>query len=319
MIWNPVKTHPLGYWTGLSESIEQREKENPGLLPNLRTGSEIVIASDYAGENLTYQAISFILLNLPGNEEWDTRHAAFRKAHLPDGREIKYSNLNNSNHTSKALLPFLEAADYINGMLITFLMNRSIGNVIAENQRVETQKILPEFAGWKDYAYEKLYTVASLLGVLVAGLSAPNQNIWWLTDQDEIVANDQRILTTTKILGAISSPYLPHKLGALRCGTKAFDQGTGHVKDLVALADLACGALANMWHWNVKDGALPTGGQFVESSTQIPLKARVIVGWFAGGGKPLKKLVCVFDPSPDGFKTKLNYYWPGFDVKWPDK
>jgi hypothetical protein len=268
---------------------------------------------------MDYQAISFILLNLPGNEEWDKRRAAFRKAHLPDGREIKYSNLNNSNHTSKALLPFLETADCISGLLITFLLNRSIGNIIAENQRVQTEKILPELAGWNNHAYEKLFSVTSLLGMLVAGLSAPDQNIWWLTDRDEIVANNQRIVMTAKIFGAISSHYLPHKLGALRCGTEVFDQGTGHVMDLVALTDLASGALANIWHWNAKDGAIPAGNQFVNSSTQIPDKARLIVGWFAGEGKPLKKLVCVFDPSPDGIKTKLNYYWPCFDVKWPNR
>jgi hypothetical protein len=320
MIWNPVKTHALGYWTGLSESIEKREREDPGLLPNVRTGSEIVIASDYAGEKLAYQAISFILLNLPGNEEWDRSREKVRKDYLPDDRrEMAYSDLDHDTVSSRALLPFLDAADRINGLLITFLLNHSIGNVIVENQRAATEKYLPELAHWKDPAFEKMFSVASLLGVLVAGLSAEGQNIWWLTDRDEIVANDQRILAAKKIFGAISGGYLPHKLGELRCGTEVFDQGTGHVKDLVSLTDLASGAFAAMWDMNSNDGALPTGSQFVGGSTRIPPKARVIIGWFARGDKPLKKLVCVFNPSPDGIRTNLNYYWPGFDVKWPAK
>src|SRR5258707_6743924 len=100
-IWKPVKIHPLGFWTGLSESIELREKERPGLLPNLRAGSEIVIASDYAGQDLSYRAISFILLNLPGNEEWDKRRQAFRREHLSDGREIAYQRLRPTNNVTQ--------------------------------------------------------------------------------------------------------------------------------------------------------------------------------------------------------------------------
>jgi len=312
--WHPVKTHPHGYWTGLSESIELRERNNPGLLPNLRHGSELVIASDYAGAGLAYQAISFIMLSVPGNDEWDKHRTHFRRQHLPDEREISYKRLRPTNHTAKALLPFLDAADCITGLLITFLLSRSIGNMISKYQRAEIQKTLPEFAGWKTHAYEMLFTVASLLGLLVAGLSAPDQNIWWLTDRDEIVANNQRILMTTRVFGAICKGFLSHNLGALRCGTEVFDQGTGHVKDLVSLTDLSSSALAEVWHWNAKDGVLPTGLQFVSSSEKIPPKARVIVGWLARKDKPLKKLVCVFDPATDRTGRHLNYYWPGFDV-----
>src|SRR5438309_1964377 len=93
VIWNLVKVHPLGFWTGLSEAVEQLEKREPGLIPNLRSGSEIVVASDYAGEKLAYRAISFLLLNVPGNEEWDRRRKLFRSEHLPDGREISYKGL----------------------------------------------------------------------------------------------------------------------------------------------------------------------------------------------------------------------------------
>ena len=168
------------------------------------------------------------------------------------------------------------------------------------------EKLLPEFAGWKDHAFERLFSVTSLLGVLVAGLSAPDQNIWWLTDQDEIVANDQRMQTTTKVFGAVLGRYLPHKLGALRCGTDLFDQGVGHIRDLVGLTDLASGAFADMWHSNSTHCALPTGSEFVPSTASVPPKARVIVEWFSREGKPLKKLVCVFDPllGEDGTSSR---------------
>jgi len=105
--------------------------------------------------------------------------------------------------------------------------------------------------------FEKLFRVAQFVGFLVAGLSRVGQNIWWLTDEDEIVANEQRLQAAMKFLAGASTRFVTHCLGSLRCMTDACDGGTGFAKDLTSIPDLVAGALAEAWNKSAHDGTLP--------------------------------------------------------------
>src|SRR6266581_1903156 len=132
MIWAPVRTHPLGLFSGLSESLRAMEEKNCGLLTNLRLGTEIVVTSDYAGDHMLYQSLSFLFLSLPGNEKWDQRRAEVRATFLPDSREMNYKDLDHDAIRRNALRPFLNAADEIHGLSISFLINGEIGTCIVD-------------------------------------------------------------------------------------------------------------------------------------------------------------------------------------------
>jgi len=278
------------------------EERHPGWLADVRSGTELVIASDYAGDKQAYQSLSFLLLSLPGNEKWDSARADFRSKWLTDGRGIAYKGLDPNSFELDALPAFLNAADSIDGISITFLLNKNIRSVIANDERTYLKNCLQEnclqdFTGWKDKPFEKLFRVAQFVGFLVAGLSRVGQNIWWLTDEDEIVANEQRLQAAMKFLAGASTRFVTHCLGSLRCMTDACDGGTGFAKDLTSIPDLVAGALAEAWNKSAHDGTLPKSGQSSMLSPNVAPKALRILSWLSQKDTSLKKLVCVVKPS----------------------
>src|SRR6478609_1558607 len=46
-------------------------------------------------------------------------------------------------------------------------------------------------------------------GLLLRGLSGPGQDVWWFTDQDEIVANEQRLRSFVSLTGLHQQPLPP--------------------------------------------------------------------------------------------------------------
>ena len=167
-----MQPHPFGLWNGLSESLVEMERKNPELLPDVRAGGEIVVASDYSGQNKgAYQALSFVFLHLPGNEDWERRRIEFRSRYLPVDEQMSYKDLAPGHQKDRALFPFLEAADTIKGLCITFLMSRTVKSVFVGEDAAYLQAALARFADWKPKPFEKLCRVTSLIGFMLAGLT----------------------------------------------------------------------------------------------------------------------------------------------------
>jgi hypothetical protein len=311
-VWNPVRNHPGGFLTGLSENMVKMEEQRSDWLTDIRSGTELLIASDYAGDRHAYQSLSFLLLSLPGNEKWDSARADFRRKWLTDSRRIEYKGLKKNSHELEALPAFLDAADSIHGVSITFLLNKNIQSVIADNARAYLKNCLSEFSGWKIEPFEKLFRITHFIAFLIAGLSRPSQNVWWLTDEDEIAANQQRFETATRFLAGVSKGFLTHHLGSLHCRTDACDDGTGDAKDLTSIPDLVAGALAEAWNKSAQDKTLPAGGQSSRLSPNVAPKALKILHWLSQKNKCLKKLVCVVNPRSDPSDQVMDCYWPEF-------
>jgi hypothetical protein len=84
--------------------------------------------------------------------------------------------------------------------------------------------------------------VVHIVSFFLAGLSRAHQNVIWITDEDEIAANDNRMRELTNLFGNISSHYLPHSMGHFRCGTMKSDDGSRQLEDLASIPDLVAGA-----------------------------------------------------------------------------
>ena len=124
--WNHIGDS-YEFMSGLSQTIRDMERAKSNLLPNLRIGSSIVIASDYGGQHdtSTYQSLSFLFANLESCGEWDSSRTRLRQEILSDGRRMSYKGLNDIKK-KETLLPFLFAANRIPGLSITFLVQRRL-------------------------------------------------------------------------------------------------------------------------------------------------------------------------------------------------
>ena len=224
----------------------------------------------------------------------------------------KFKSDNKEGGRLKALTPFLQAADQIPGVIFTFLIEKQIGSVIEGDGINDLRNRIPALTNWADSNVEKLYRIQTFVGFLLAGLTRSDQSIYWITDEDAIVANPTYLAIARDLLPRFSKTHFKHDLKLIDMGTvKLLEKNapTGFAMDLAAIPDLVGGTLVDVWNARSK---LKVSNAHIQMDG-IPEKAQVILGWFAQPKHCLKKLAAVLELSGDAAKP-LYFRWLKFSM-----
>ena len=303
-VWRHLDNPALGPMNILSDIIRREEISRTNLLTDLRGTPTIFVASDYGGMHAgaSFQSLSFVFVNPENLLPWDVSRCALRDRLRLGARRISYKALNDGKRR-RALFPFLEAANLIPGILVNVLIDRGVETTFESKDPIELELARSDlFPGWSPVIVERALRVVHLVSFFLGGLSAPGQDVLWITDEDDIVANETRLRQLVAVFARISSHYLPHNLRHLRIGTARSDTGRRDLEDLLAIADLAAGALQEM----VKQQGVPIGAFWLPSPTDLPAKTRSILDWFSDETTFLKRLVYVLDEDPDSGKLRIT-------------
>jgi hypothetical protein len=212
------------------------------------------------------------------------RRIAFRK--LTDKRKLA------------SLTEFLNLADSLEGLLATLLVPKDMGSFFedADSAALTGSSMYPSFTR---ASMPRTLQIVSVVSLFASGLSSAGQDLIWITDEDEIAANEDRLTSLTQIFGNAMSHCLPHDLRHLRCGTTKSDDGSLNLEDLAAIPDLAAGAATDVFSsQQARSGRLPTG-------VTVPLphgtrwKTRRIWEWMAFRGRPLSRLMLQLEGGGD--------------------
>jgi hypothetical protein len=207
-----------------------------------------------------------------------------------------------------ALTPLLKAANCLHGLSFSVALNKQCESVFAARPPLDLSN--PEFAAyrkWKPAVLDKAFFAVHVLGVLLAGLAAPGQNVMWFTDEDSMAANDDRVRELTQLFAWISSQYLTFNLGHCRCGTSKSDDGSRQIEDFLAIPDMIAGALAEQMQLRIEDPS-EFSTVFWMHRGDFSEKTREITWWFSDCRNPLKRLLCVVDPGADGRRHLLSWF-----------
>lgn len=208
----------------------------------------------------------------------------------------------------RAMVPLLSAANHLHGLSFSVVMNKNCESVFAACPPLDLKN--PDFAPyrkWKPAVLEKAFLVLHVLGVLLGGLAAPGQDVMWFTDEDNIAANDDRVRELTQLFGWISSRYLTFDLGHCRCGTSRCDDGTRQIEDFLAIPDMIAGALAEQMQLRLTDPPCMSN-IFWMHRDDLSEKTRQITWWFSDSSSPLKRLLCIVDPAPEGKGQLISWF-----------
>ncbi len=213
-------------------------------------------------------------------------------------RPLSYKTLNDKKKW-EALPFFLAAAALLEGVAITFLVDKRLKSIFAPAGKLDlAHPQLHDFASWKSNTVEKMLRVTHLAALLVAGLSGERQTVVWITDQDDIVANEERLKLVTNTLARVSSHLLDHSLSHLRVGTTASDDGSKQLEDFNAIADLCAGAVVDVLDDLASKGAETSAQILLPASPRITRKCRAILTWLTSPSTmPLTRVVIAIEPD----------------------
>jgi hypothetical protein len=299
-LWRPFLRNDLGFLNTLSEVLAGVEKRHAGIFPNLRKAQCLFAASDYGGEHAgaAYQTIAFLLADIADCAAWQATREAVRAQYLPDRRRMAFKSLNDIVRR-KALNPFLESANQLPGLLATFVVANTVKSLFIKGARLDANALdLDVLRTLSPAVAEKLMRIVHLLSLLIAGLSAPGQDLLWVTDEDAIAANAERVKHLVEALARVSSNCLPHGLRHLRVATARQDKGDLSVEDLLSIADLAAGSLSTSLETMLGRRGAPLSRFLLPRPTNVARKTRSVLDWFADNTQPLRRIVLMIDEEP---------------------
>lgn len=279
--WREVASPEVsGFMKTFSRSIAQAERAGTIHLPSLGGAPALLMASDSSGSHRpsSHFVHAFLIADPRTMFTWEDGRSQVRGRCLHDGRRVSYKSLN--DRQQRAALPgLLGAAATIPGVLVVVAIDRRVVSIFEK----PVQDREPDFARWKPKTLEKALVLIHLASLFLAGLSAAGQDVLWFHDEDDFVADDERLRDFVKAFAWVSSHYLPHMLRHLRIGTTRSDTGHRGIEDLVAIPDLVAGAWSALLDAYREEG-IALSRAIAPEPRRLPAKAQRVLGWFSGGG-----------------------------------
>lgn len=297
-LWFHEDVPALGFMNVLSSCVAEAARRR-NAVPDLRSTPRLLLGSDYARfhPGARFEVVSLIVSNPERLQRWDDSRRLVREAKLSNRRRMSYKALNDRQRRG-ALVPFLAAADQIPGLLFTVAIDRRVRSVFRAGGTLDRAELPPDFLHWKTTTIERAMRVIDLASFLLRGLSCEGQDLLWITDEDEVVANEDRLRVFVKTFGTVSGHYVAHPMGHVRIGTTRSDTGRRDVEDYVAICDLAAGSLQELLSSGGLDAIVQAPSLFVPRRAGLHTKATEVMGWLGDNTQALKRLTFIIDEVP---------------------
>ncbi|WP_161599835.1 hypothetical protein, partial [Roseibium sediminis] len=242
----------------------------------------LFIGSDYGGNHKgsAFNTYAYLLVN-GEHSDWVSHLRVIRSKHLKDGRRMSFKRLSDPER-QVALVPFLEAADVLNGHLVVFAIDKSVRLYPTKKADLaEWKSILGLSAKWNSRAFETAFLKTHLFTILLAQWASRHTDITWISDQDEFVANDYRLDDIQQLAARLHSLYIRQPMGTFAMNTTEIDGFGLMLEDLVAIPDLAAGMIAEICSHLKKEATWPNlSQQKTLQDDQARPKSELLADWF---------------------------------------
>lgn len=288
-MWKPPDNQLLPWMQSLSKRLGSLG------LPNLH-GESLWIVSDYVfgNPNSRFDVVSVLLAVPEKSVYWRTQMELVRQNWLGEKRRMSFKALGDKVR-QEAFVPFLQAADRIHGLVVTVAIDRHLSDTFAfgkhEAKNARESEMID--GDWKEKSLSRMMTVSQVMAFLVAGLSGEGQDLYWISDQDEIFANTRLSMDTGNVFTKCLSAYSSHEYGEIAIGTTAITEADLVEEDLAAIADIAAGGTVELLS-SVKGEHDKIPGIAIEVAG-LPTRTVLFHDWFQYQKANLKKVGCIFE------------------------
>jgi hypothetical protein len=259
-------------------------------------GTHLAFSSDYSGDHKgsAFRVYCYLIIDTDRSPDWPRLRRAVRQRYLPDGRRMSFKALGDKRRR-RALIPFLHAADSINGHLVSLIVTKEFSNMSIRAGYSDDFPIkLGLSAKWKQPSLEQMFRTAHMFALCISLWSRPRMDTTWITDEDEIVANEQRLDDTQRVAATLVSRYVPHPLGIFAMNTAAIDGSDRAFEDSISICDLAAGMLAEISTEIATKGKL-SANRIEMYPDSVSEKSEVISDWFWSPYSRLRRTCILID------------------------
>lgn len=255
-----------------------------------------MFGSDYGGDHKksNFRTYCYLIVDEDYSPEWPIYRREFRKQFLPDGRRMSFKGLNDGQR-KRALAPFLATANALNGHLVGLIVTKEVEFMSTSAQMLERWGTLLNLKGrWNKTSFESVCRTALFFALLVSLWSRQGMDLTWITDEDEVVANDARLDDAQLLAAQFCSLYSPHSFGTFAMNSTRVDDKGRAFEDFVAIADLAAGMLCEIAGKVARTGNVISPA-FQVGNNVISEKSDIIADWFWYPSSPLKRTAILID------------------------
>ena len=215
----------------------------------------------------------------------------------------------NDPQRQRALVPFLQAADDLNGHLVAVLVDKKMANLTTGKTTLTQWAASLKLSGkWNAGAFESMARKAHFFALCASQWSPPGANISWITDQDEFVANESRLDDAQRFAARLLTLYTEDRVPIIiAMNSTAVDEDDLEFEDFVAIPDLAAGMLAEICSRlsSSKDWSKLDKPYVLEDV--ISDKSELLSDWFWFPHSRLRRTCIVIDKIGSGGRVmKLN-------------
>ena len=297
--WTRLNAPALNIINILSNTIAQLDFRYPGGLPQFRRGSQIIVVSDYATAKAARSSIySFLITDAYSLSQWKNSRPRLAMG----SRRFEYKKMNDRIKLRK-FPSFLDHCNQLNGVVVNFVVDASIRSIISPVAGEFSHfKKITQLDHLEDHVAERLARISIFLGLLAGGFSHPGSDVLWVSDDDEILANDDHIVRSRAALMNILSVVVPHDMGQLNYSVQSKFRLITEIQDMGSICDLCCGFL----NANLSAG--------IALLAPVPkMKDRLMASFVSSSGNGLRKLHLGMRRSAqgkiDGYRLVLRPPW----------
>jgi hypothetical protein len=302
-IWRAFKKDEVAsFFFNLSETIAEKERATPALLPDFSKEERLALISDYSGDHTDSEFYVLSYLLFAWNDsfwDWDDARKKLRTESKLGKRAMDFKGLTDSVK-QMALVPFLQAANILNGILFTVVIEKTISFSKAYTSSTDEMRLFDGFVNtWKEDVLERLTRIGMFGSFIVGGLSHSGQMLHWVTDNDNIAPNEEFQKDTSHLFGRFLATLCPKDMGPISFGISGKYQDEMLAEDLVGIADLAAGTMSECMNAYGAERIPRSTNLSVPMKKPLSTKSGAILSWYGELDHPLKRLMCLIRSEND--------------------
>lgn len=291
----------------LRHAVEDAFPESHPTLQRLRATERLCIAYDASktapttaqpnSPNADNETIALLITTFDDLMRWHhSSRKEWRAGLKHPERRMKYSQIRTRSGQHLDLLnSFLRTCSMLPGLVLTLTIPSSPKFVFTAKGDVSQHPNLADFRNWRPSVFERLVRRASFIGVALSSVLSSRQKLFWLSDDDDIIATPKQSAQAQDFIRSWSSALNRQDLDFNIVPLELIHDKLA-IEDVLSIPDVSAGGIGE-YRKQCTLAYGPADRIWLPKPPHVFLKASEVACWFGLNDGSLRKGAFSYDPA----------------------